>query len=336
MQHSGKLPPPGFVHDDGTYVTEVFIAKQPGITWAEPLLRRIALRARRSYRRYGNVPLVDRHDDQSTILLVRTELTRDALFFEEWLSVRFVHGELLGARDAHRFLMCRSGTTPVVRILAPLFPPEHTFLKRTAFISRIAGIPSPQTKDGKLTRTAYAFAHAVSAFFLITDRRGEQIDHLLGIYRDELIEHSLTIERQGRRVPTFYPAHHIIGRNPSERVVIDRQIVAYEFPTYFFDIRKVEELLRELLRSGAISQDALAPYVGGKRNVRSIEAGRPRPLDCFKNLGKLFAHSDGPILGSTLTGASLRALIDARVPDGPHLRIILRPTWRREQPFLIF
>ncbi|HSE34528.1 MAG TPA: hypothetical protein VLB83_00245 [Candidatus Paceibacterota bacterium] len=333
---SGTIPPPSFTHDDGTHLTEVFVAKEPGILWRSPILRRITLRARRSYRRYGNVPLIDHHDDQSTVLLIRTTLTRAALGPAEWLSVRFVHGDLLGSRDAHRFLMCLSGKVPAVRKLAPIFPPEQTFLARSAFISRISGIPAPETKGGKLIRTPYAFAHAIRAFFLLADLRNETMHHLLGIYRDELIARSLTIPGQYRRVPTFYTATEIIGRDPADAVSIDRSIVAYEFPTYFFDTAKVQELLRELLRTGAITRDALAPYVGGLGHVHTIESGRNVPYANLRDLGSLFSYPAVPIPGSTLTGAELRELIDRRVPDGPHLRIILRPTWRREVSQLIY
>ncbi len=297
--------------------------------WISERLRRKVYKARRSYLRYGKVPITDRDDRKSDIFLVRASMNKQGKPWEEWMCVRFIQESDLNLDEAARLLQCNVDDEAFLKV----FHEEEALGPcKVAIVSRICGIPaspksSPEGEPARLSYTPWLFALAVNEFFnQVKAPKEEQL--LVGIFRDELVEKGLTTRKGGRQVPSFLEVKHMLG-GAKNSARIDRSVSAYSFPLYFLDMKELLSLLRLIMLSGDIPKTTLAKYVGGSENADRILVGKEVPASSFSNLGILLGQK-GRIKGARLSGEQLRSLIDAKVTDGPALRGIRRSTWATE------
>jgi hypothetical protein len=154
---SGQLPTPIKTELLAGAKLSVYLAKDFFKSeWSSKKALKILKQARRSYLRYGNVPLLDKYDRKSLIYLVRAEykvkIDKKTLPVEEWLSVRFVpgYGKPLLTED---FAHCIANNKPLKYLFKKkLFPETKNFSRHIATLSRLCKIP-PKILDSNWSQT---------------------------------------------------------------------------------------------------------------------------------------------------------------------------------------
>ncbi len=308
----------------------LYRAKAMGASeWVGEDLKARTLLARESYiPRYGDVGKVDRFDESATIYLVRTSY-KDAngTAIDEWLSARFVlpHLHLL-MHETHELLQSLYSGQPTLAMLRGFCPYA---VKNIAIVSRICGY---RTQEGvsegvgdiqnlflPLTHTAFAFTLMVDQFLLDYNSGGD-IRVILGLFRNELIRKALTITALGQ-VPRFYFGQLLFPLSTRKEFRIDRNSSAYDFPSYFLNTEKLGKTLAELIASQLLTKECVANHFTNPTRIEQLLNGKTIPYHEYRMMGKLLSHQ-GLLPGSTMHGDDLRMILDAKVPDGPELRVL--------------
>ncbi len=309
--------------------------------WLDPALQQKTEELRQSYNRYGNVPSFDSFDKNAAIYLACTEYRhKSGLLLDEWLSARFIFADhALTPNELHELLQCLYHDQPVIEILrtpTAVTQPEHI-----AIVSRICGssgkfitvdncptVPLVQKSQTQLRYTAYAFAFMIKQF-LDDYHSWKDIQFIVGLFRNELITKSLTIQTEAKPLPTFHHGVTLFPDAPLDALRIDRDIAAYNFPAYFFNTDSLNLMLQGLITDGQLSQHSVASHLKNPEQIIHLMKGETLSYREFCNMGPLFTRC-GSIPSSLMSGEELRAMIVEKVPDGPEFRVLKIRQWEEE------
>lgn len=322
----GKLPKPVAQHRIQGAVFRIYCLKKMHChSYFNNALYRLMLTARRSYYRYGDVPLSDAYDKKASIYLVR--VTYEAHKIEEWLCARFVpgDGEPFGIDDFELYLHKKKLLEPMV---------EDLIFQGLFSISRLCGIPSYLrfVSDEKrfsahhiadLKYTPIAFALMNKKVLADCRKFGFGCDYVVAQIPDALVEGFLTLKIGKQKFkPNFVPAYKHL-RVADKDIKLARVSYIYRYPLYFLKTSKVIALLKMLIKKNILSDAAIRRYSCGTLTAKDILRRRDFKVEEFRWLGK-------PIIKNS----KLRAWF-AQVPDGPKLRIIKVNVWERSLDKLI-
>src|SRR3989344_1953175 len=334
---AAQLPEPVSVFAVDLAMFEIFEAKKMWEEgWLSDALHRLVLVARRSYRKYGDVPITDAYDDKAAVFLCRA--TYPFVFpglakpipVAEWLSVRFIpsDGEPVSTEDLDQY---RYQNKSVGEWLL------EKGEKWAITISRLCGIPryplEPDENEAVVLPTTLAYS--ALAFILVNQAFFSCYPNLrhgfiTAVFREELARKFLNITREEKQWSFGFPnSSEFLGCTPDE-VGLRRELLAYRFPGYFLDIIKTFTLLKQLVEEKLLSAESLAVYL--KRwnpGMETNEWSYAESLEQSEGLGDLLTL-EGPIAGSAFSGEELRLRVDAAVPDGPQLRIMPIEAWRNQ------
>lgn len=276
----------------------------------------LMLEARRSYYRYGDVPLLDGHDKKSAVYLVRVTYALNKT--DEWLCARFVPGNGIpfGIDD---FKLYFHKGRPLEQLVQGLI------VKGLFSISRLCGIPS--CGKSALIYTPISFALMNKQVLADCRKFGFKCDYVVAQIPDALIEGFLTLKTDKEKLkPNFVPAHKLFGVKGKD-IRLARTNYIYLYPLYFLNTKQVICLLKDLLKKGTLTDATVKHYFGGDITASEIIVNDRIKVEKFRNLGKLFSVK-GKIKGSNITGSDLRELL-AKVDDGPRLRIAKVAVWEK-------
>ncbi|MBI4099359.1 hypothetical protein HY442_02440 [Candidatus Parcubacteria bacterium] len=322
-----ELPHPAARYRTDEAEFEVYRARSWYSRWHDPVLEQIVLLARDAYRRYGRRPALDPYDEKAAIYLVRATYPQSAAqqeIAQEWLCVRLVpgSGQPLGVGEPEIYF---SGGRSLDQWLQERMAVAGTsFWKHIVSSSRMCSIRPHCTATGEELAsrnryTAISFSLIHAQFLLDYPLALHPYRIITAIIRPELITKRLAVRKDGREFrPTFCPARQFFGLSSAAEISLDRSVYAYRFPSYWFDVAQLTACVEELLAKGDLSRQGLEHYVGDAWGT----------VVSLQRLGDLLTV-DGQIFGSQMTGAALRAIVDARVRDVPELNITPTPDWNR-------
>jgi hypothetical protein len=296
--------------------------------WNSHVLKQITQEARKSFLRYGPMPLINEYDKNAEVYLCRAVDKTN----EEWLSLRFVPGKD-GAVLVEDLLQYNYKNIPISNLIADKLFGEKNFHSKMVSISRICGI-YPYVREVEKTNRAKFFTslkYVARSFGLINKVFFSQHDfvYLTATVRKELLKKVL---RFNNKISLYLPdAHKIIGCASSD-VRLNRSLLAYRFPGYFLDILQLINLLERLIKEGKLSLDSVKAFIkfykpNFKKKLK--EKKYIEVLKEIKGLEKLLLLS-GIIPKAKITGEELRGLIAKHVSDGPILKIIPVSKWKKQ------
>lgn len=332
-----KLPRPADVFRIGQARLELYEAKRGyAPAWTNETLRQIVLQARKGFWRHGDVELEDHKDPTSFVYLVRASYDVHGLPVEEWVSLRFIPGDG-GATEslAWDLDVCLFDGIPLRELVRErLFAgaSDDVMLPAIASISRLCGTapffvdardaPRGVSLPARKRYTAEAFALA-NLFFL--SHAGRRFRFFTTLINDILLQ-------------KIFPELHFTSAQdalglPCKKISIQRTVWSYQFPGNFLQMDELFSVLIRLLREKKITEETIQAYFGTILPFPEIHGllltDKPRYFSITRHMGKLL-NASGRLVGSTLTGEELRALVDAEVTDGPELKILAREAWRKE------
>lgn len=304
-------------------------------TWLHDGLKRLVLDARGSYYRYGHCPPMDTYDSKAAVYIVSINYPgKDGASknsrVEECVSMRFVPGD--GTPLSNEDLKhARINGRPIGELIRDrLFGRDPAFLSKIVSISRLCAITPYNAVTGqayglKLSHTFPAFLIMNCAFKTDCQKIGRQISFVTGLFRNELIQKSLTVRSNNEALPVFLPAYKALHLNTAGAIKISRHTLAHRFPAYFLNIHELLILLTKLISSKQLSPSAIDAQlkISGRLTTTSISAekvGLLRPM----------LTSNGRIQNSILTGNKLWSLINKYVNDGPEMKIMNAAIWFRD------
>jgi hypothetical protein len=271
-----------------------------------------------SYSRYGNRPLFDIYDGKAAIYIVRAISEKSKLGrIEEWLSVRMVPGDKrpLGVAEPE---ICESGGKRVDALMKKKVGADH-FWNHVASSSRMCGIhPYTVSKSGQVqflldevhASTSICFALMHKQFGVDYPPSRFPYRYITAMIRNDFYKKGLSYHAHGRTVrPVFTPAYRFLGLRQHD-IDVRRTAYSYEFPLYWFDIKKLLDLVNDLRK---------------KAHKEPFERLTPK---MFLNLPKKINQSV-PIAGMRMRPQEMRNFIDQSVPDAPELKITKAESWYR-------
>lgn len=307
-----QAPPLNFGHT--TY--RAYVIKKPLQGWPLPdAVLELLKNTRSSYLRYGPVPLVDKYDPKSGVVMMHIEKPcacglRAAHISRQWYGIRFIPamGEPSGVDD---YEICTTTNGPLPELIhSRLLPNEPNYLDALLSVTRICAT----TKVCSITGTpAPGKETSLESFWLLNklffdQPEVEQYRFMSGLFRPELIQ-AYSLDQASSR---FTKAYALLGLEKEEQVFIKRNPIAFAFPGYHFRKPELDTVLQELTEQEAISAQL----------AQSIAT------DNYRNAGQIFL-TNGPIQGSTLTGETLRERLNARLHDGPTLYLMDVAAWKK-------
>ncbi len=298
--------------------------------WHNQVLKKIVLRARRSFLRYGAVPLLNRHDALAEIYLCRASDDKT----EEWLCVRFVPG-MKGrhiVEDLDQYTI--EGKPAADFLRKKLRLRQRSYEKALVSISRVCSIApyhikrtSRQNKSDfskSLQYGAQSFAFINKYFFSQCN-----FTYLVGSFRKELLKKFLAFNPD--TVLHMTDAYQILGCMPKD-VRLNRARLAYRFPGYFLYIPQLLDLFETLIKEKFLRVASIKCFVVSyRKNFNEYLAGKnyQEVLQAVRGVHKLLL-APGKIPYSQLTGVRLRQLVADQVDDGPALKIVKVADWKKQ------
>lgn len=317
----------------------IFCAKSlQNTTWNSPELKQLVGNARRSYERYGDVPLYDEYDERAAVYLAITTYQKNVaglqVRFVEVASIRFVPGygdrpviedfELfhIAGKSLLEFLKeaphCNRAILDNVVSISRLSATEPVPIGNNVYNTLRVGLVPPL----KRRSIASAFILMNHHFF---SNEGVRFEYISGVMRRELM---ISLAR-GSRVEelwsrSFPLADDFLMCGPCDVALNHSSEVVYRFPGYFLNREQIRQLLLELLETDRLT-------------YRTLEAVLKVPIEklslvhdfevILSRLGRLFSYKgDLPYAG--ITGEYLRQLVRMRIADGPRLYLGYCEVWR--------
>jgi len=338
-----ELPPPAARYAAPGVEFDVYRAKDlHAKKWNSPALKNILLLCRKSYRRYGNRPLLDEFDKKAAVYLVRARYSKRgipcrmshvACRIEEWLSIRMVPGDgrptgvhepeiferggkpvdywmkkKIGARGFWRTVAGSQRMCGIHPYKMSSQPPAVGHRQLAAGGRSLAG-----AQHHRWTPVCFALMHRQFVHDYPLDKFPYR--YITALIRPDYYRKGLGYAVRGREVrPVFTSADSFLGiRRGGIRV--KRGVFSYQFPLYWFDARKLLQLVNRLRRKEQKPQlKALAP-------------------EMFYGITKQ-PHRPADIAGLRIEPARMKRLMD-RLPDAPGLKITEAGKWYRSMEAIL-
>jgi len=302
--------------------------------WLDKYLKEQTANARKSFLRYGHVPAFDVYDTKAAVYIASVK-DGDTT---EWLSIRFVPGAGFpkGTSDLEECLFNGQTARNWLTVDSELFGDYDNFLSQIVSISKICGF----SESGKNNIAEYwGLKYTLKLFVLINkhfiaDALESNLPfyYIMGLFRDELIKKKLTFEVEDTHIPRFTPTHKTLGL-PANKVCLNRNSLAYQFPAYFLEMEDVRGALQELVANNKISKKTIEYYLGHKIDIDEPWISgtflKNRQISRLKNLGR-FLITEGKLRDSSMTGEQLRRFLDLHVRDGAKSKMMKFESWQQD------
>ena len=126
---------------------------------------------------------------------------------------------------------------------------------------------------------------------------------------------------------------NLLNFDDSHKIKIDRKIISYKYPTYFFKTKQLLSLLKDLVQDNLLSDNSFKHYTGLDiplhELVDSCKCDYVLMLKKINKLGKMLTES-GKIKYAKISGPELRSMVDDFVDDGPELKIMMLSDWEQK------
>ncbi|MSU74898.1 MAG: hypothetical protein EXS55_00050 [Candidatus Magasanikbacteria bacterium] len=343
IQHlTSELPDPLYTYRWGQVHFVLYEAKEFHVSnWLHPHWPALVSEARRSYLRYGAVPLLDSYDDKAAVYLCRVDYPATdeegvVTYHTEWVSTRFIpaNGTPLSTEDLDQYHFL--GKSVGQHLAEEVGESEGVFWKNVMTISRICGFAHYNSKGligNRSTRLKYsAVAFLLMNYYVFHHATTRDLTFVTAVFSERLFNKiSMEIQRE-TNVQLTVPGIEVHFKCTPEEIMLERKVMAYRFPGYFLNMHELARLLKRLYHEGKMTAQSFCHFLENfvEHEIEQWEESSHRDLlNHLRGLGRLLtAH--GQIPGATLTGKQLRALVDAEVGDGPLLRFIDAPGWRAQ------
>ncbi|MDA1190711.1 MAG: ThiF family adenylyltransferase [Candidatus Poribacteria bacterium] len=330
------LPEPDETHVVGNATVSLYLAK--GLhdpKWRHDALETMTRHARQSYRRYGDVALVDDYDDKAMVVLARATYVvapeAPGMLAEEWLCARFIPYDGLpeGTSD---FDNCVCKEAPLASVVqSAIFGDDKKQMSRVASVSRVCSI-RPYTISNvssdwldcpKLRYASSSFA-LINRYGLMRQAMTEETPwtYLTAQFRPEAVGGSFVVRAEsGEFFPTFTPAAERLNLASPRDIRVNRDAEAYQYPTYFLDTRGLLATLARMLEEGALSEETMRHHLGIDTSFDEYAQTGLKEIERLRRLGELLTV-EGDLHAAAITADELRARIDHEVGDGSSLFIM--------------
>lgn len=297
--------------------------------WNSGLLKKITKEARKSYLRYGAVPLFDTYDKNAEIYLCRAIDSET----EEWLCIRFIPGQT-GSSPLEDLEQYVCGSKPLSMVVKEkLLPQVKNFQNKLVGISRICGIaPYAITPEkSKNTPLPSSMKHTGQSFVLINKSffHKKNFTYLIGVFRKELLKKLL---RYDKKTSVYLPnAYELLGCQ-AHQLHLNRNLLARRFPGYFLNIFQLINLLDKLIKQKKLSPSSIQTFLKPYNPNFKQYLKQKKYVEVLKitaGLSKLLL-AQGKIPGSKISSDELRNLVAKYVNDGPDLKIISVDNWKKQ------
>ncbi len=341
---TSELPPPLTTYRLGTIRLSLYQAKEfYSPNWLHPHWPALVSEARRSYLRYGAVPLLDSYDDKAAIYMCRADYhpsvkrVGNSERRTEWLSIRFIpaDGAPVSTEDLDQFQY--RGKSIGQCLLEQASQDSGQFWQSVMTISRICGFADLNQNEAVAGSSAQNLKYSAVAFllmnhYLFQHESVNRLKHVTAVFSERLFNKIVVEVERDTGVRLSVPGIEEYFKCAPGEVKLERKVMAYHFPGYFLNIHDLAKLLKRLYIDGHLTAVSFQHYLENflEHEVRNWEEFAYRNLLYrLHGLGRLLT-SHGPIPGATITGEQLRALVEVEVRDGPRLQFIDAPSWRAQ------
>lgn len=324
------------IHDAHFFVYKVKDSRQN--FFPDTNLQTIVKESRKSYLRYGDIPLLDQYDLKSSLYLTRVVYPQNiegiSVLVEEWVSVRFVptSGTPNSTEDLDACIYRGKPLSTTV-----------TELSTSISISRICRVP-PKVAPGqdhfsgiflphKNKYTSLAFVFMNHQF--LQEKKDQDTYQLwfTALAKPELFSNVLSLadEQKSFHFP-FTPVLQKLISSHLNQFRIQRTVLSYRHPGYFLDLYTLLRLFRKLIDFGRLSEKTWQKYFHTSLGIAEFQENFDHysyqdMLPHFLGLAELLL-SPGWIENSRMHGTELRSLVDICVPDAVELSVCPYDKWK--------
>lgn len=318
---------------------DIFVAKKLySKNWENQSLHDLVRLCRRSFLRYGAVPLEDAYDNKAMVLLARVRYPLNDICAEEWLSIRFIpaSGEPYLSEDLQ--LKLGSGPTFYEIINDKLFFGSDKASDFLLTISRICGIEPYDRENFNFIQKRLEYTALTSSlvFLTMTDilQSENRYQYITAMFNQNIFRHIKEKEKDGKIVVLDLPnAHEILNLPEDYFKHIKAEKTAYSFPTYFFNLSQLIKWLEKIVAEGSISVSVINKFLVKPIDWREIDkkmlGNKVAVLDDLNGLGGLFSF-EGKLEGSKYTGKQLREELEREVDKSFSLKLFSRNDLRKK------
>ena len=339
------LPSPTREFQEGdTHVFIYTVKSSDEKIFFHPELYKILCEARKSYWRYGDVPLIDKYDAKSFIYLTRVVYPSVQggahCFLEEWTSMRFIPaaGVPFSTEDLESCVY--QGETLSTKIKKTLFQNQDTAFDRLITISRICRIrPHVFTKNFRFDHqalpqknkyTALSFVAMVQLFLDQSIEAGKNYEWFTALAKEELFTKVLHLNREEKDVRfPFFRASEVLKIPPARTIRVNRSLLSYRYPGYFLDVEELFLLFEKLIDLKRMKDSSLCHFLGIKEPFSDFRKKyKELPSADFVKILQGISNlllTEGWIENSSLHASQLRSLCDLCVSDA--IQLYLSPTF---------
>ena len=350
-----RLPAPERVYHIDGVIFEIYKAKEPFQPhWNHGVLRTLVREARKSFLRYGSIPLEDVFDTKAAVYLVRAQyiLKEHApLLFpvEEWLTLRFIpaHGAPYFTEDIEACLL--RGRPIRQHIAERFFSSAEQALRSTVTTSRLCGIKPyfakasvfPLYKEVLPRKHQYlslSFVLLNYVFFDSVQTDPYKKDIITMMFHAKLLPKVTDITLGDTRVPLPITQVHEFFGERQEHISIDRSILSYAYPSYWLDIDQLLRVLVLFTQRGVFPPYIPQWYLHTPHSFAELQHRYSKePLRVLRHLRKLgsLLTVDGTIQGTRIHGTQFRQYLDAHVADAPQLHVMPVAVWVAQLEYVL-
>lgn len=340
---SKKLPKPEKSYAWQGVNFDLYIAKNFNTSkWLNQQLKGIVLLCRKSFKRYGNVPLVDEYDKKSLIILVRINYAENNKRLTEWFTLRVISAN--GKPDMTEDLLLQfENGKKLYDIIKEKFYPNTDGSKSIFTLSRFCGSTVYLQNGLKATDFKRRFTNIAFVLmgFLATENLTSKFAdfHLTAMFHHNIMERLKHFEWEGKKAKfNFDEIFDVLGLAPEGLKKLSPGNIAYYYPTYFFRLEQLINWLKVLQNEGKLSAQTFNHYLKNELNWVEIDdhatANKIKVVKKLSGLGALFTAKK-KIHDSDLSGDDLRARLNNEVEKTLVLNVFSNKSFEKKiQSFL--
>ena len=323
---------------------EVYKAKDFFCTdWNDDRLAKLVFACRRSFLRYGKVPLQDKYDDKSAVYLARATYnfyapeTKTEMPAEEWLSLRFIPGH--GTPESTDDLdVCIYRNKPIKYwLLKHLTKSENKIYEHLdpfVTISRFSKISPYFLNDkeqeekiflsSRLNYIGELFTLINHVFLQDCEKSNAPFRLITCMLKPEIEDRIASSIHEKKESKLSLDSADKFFRWPKGSVKMLRGDLSFSFPGYFFGLQEILLALKKLIESKKLSHFTLLHYLDTPLTIDQLidlcQRDIVAALYHTNNLSKMFFES-GRLHKARIGGKRLRSMAEKEITGGPSLKV---------------
>jgi hypothetical protein len=327
-----QLPPADKVYTWQGVTWEIYLAKNFFVSeWENEATHAMVLECRKSFKRYGEIRLIDDFDNKSLVLLTRVCFERNGVSQEEFFSLRLIpaQGEPFLTEDLKITFFDGRSLHEIIK--EKLFFNQSKIEENLFTISRFCGFSLGDRIDVNNT-CSQKLKFTTISFVLMWRLALENLSHLkkniyfTAMFNQDMFNKLSKYKIDNQETVLFLPEiSEIIAMAVENFKNFSPGPVAFHYPTYFFHLSELFFWLKKILSEKKISMNTVKHFLQQEIDLEQVEghlsSNKIAVIEKLCWLGKMLNTSEA-LPGSDLSSAQLRADLEKSVSRPLVLKIV--------------